>query len=120
MRHLGSSFLIPFPVATLVSRVGQQRDIARAFDCLGQHALMDCAIAGNSPGQNLAALGDEISQKTCVLEIDDIHLLNAETADTTPAHPAATAPLLGPAAIVVIVAVVVVAASSVFVICRHS
>src|SRR6266542_5260263 len=114
MRHLGSSFLIRFPNSTLVSRIRQQRDIARAFDCLGKHALMNGAVARNPPGQNLAAFRDEVSQESGVLEINDVYLFNTETADAAPANAAAAATLRRTTSIEIIIAVV--AAPSVFII----
>jgi hypothetical protein len=117
VRHIESSFSIPFD---LVSRVRQQRDIARAFDCLGKHALMYGAVSGNTPGQNLAAFRDKISQEPGVFEINDVYLLNAETADSAAAKAPATPTTTwrGTASIKVIVsAVVTPTAISVFIIC---
>jgi hypothetical protein len=112
---MASSFLSPIPFSTLVSRVRQQRDIARALDCLGKHALMNGAIAGNPPGQNLAAFRDKVSQEPGVLEINNVYLLNAEAADSAPANAAATATLGRTTAIKIIIAIVT--APSVFIIC---
>src|SRR4030095_2512933 len=100
-------------------RIRQQRDIARALDCLGEHALMYGTVARYSPGQNLAAFRDEISQKPGIFEINNVHLFNAETADAAPAHAAsATTTLRRTTAVEIIIAVVT--PPSVFVACRHS
>jgi hypothetical protein len=111
-------FLVPFGL-DLVSRIRQQRYIARAFDCFGKHALVYSAVAGNPPGQNLAAFRDKISQKAVVFEIDDVYLLNAETADAAAAK-AATPTTSGrrTAAIKIIVSAIVTPASvSIFIVC---
>src|SRR5882724_7780142 len=117
MRHLGSSFL-PFPISTLVSRIRQQRDIARALDCLGQHPLVNGAVPRNPPGQNLSTFRDKVSQKPGVFEVNNVYLFNTETADSAPAHAATAAALRGTTSVEIIIAVV--AASPVFIICRHS
>jgi hypothetical protein len=81
---------------------------------------MNGTVAGDAPGQNLAAFRDEISQKPGVFEINDVYLFNAETADAAaakaPARAATT--LRRTTAIVIIVAVVT--PPSVFIVCRHS
>jgi hypothetical protein len=106
-------------VSTLVGRIRQQRDIASAFDCLGQHSLMYGAVARYSPRENFAALRNKVPQKPGIFEVNDIYLFNAEAANAAPAHAASTATLGGTTPIEIII-VVVVASSAVFVICRHS
>ena len=76
------------------------------------------AVARYPPGENLAAFRDEVSQEPGVFEINDVYLLNEETADAAAAHAASATTLRGPAAVEIIIAVVT--PSSVFVICRHS
>jgi hypothetical protein len=80
--------LVSVPSLTLVSRIWQQRDIARAFDCLGQHALMNGAVARNTTGQNLASFRDKVSQESGIFEINDVYLLDAKPADPAPAKAA--------------------------------
>jgi hypothetical protein len=104
----------------LIGRIGQQRYIARAFNCLGKHALMNGAVSGNPPGQNFAAFRDKIPQEPDIFEIDDVYLLNTEAADSSPAKTAApTAPGRRPASIKIVVpaAVVTPASVSVLIVC---
>lgn len=51
---------------------------------------MRSAVAGNSPGDNLAAFGNVILQQLHILEVDEIGFFNAEPADS-PAVDAASA-----------------------------
>jgi hypothetical protein len=119
VRHTGSSFsFVRFPVFALVSCIRQQSDIARAFDCLSQHALMYGAVARYSPRQNLASFRDKIPQEPGVFEINNVYLFNAETADAAPAHAASAATLRGTTTVEIIIAVVT--PSSVFIVCRHN
>jgi hypothetical protein len=106
-------------VSILVGCVRQERDIASAFDCLGQHSLMYGAVARYSPRENLAAFRNKVSEKPGIFEINDIYFFNAETANAAAAHAASTATLRGTATIEIVI-VIVVAPSAVFVICRHS
>jgi hypothetical protein len=106
------------PFSTSVSRIRQQRDISGALDCFGKHALMNGAVAGNTPGQNLAAFRDKVSQEPGIFKINDIYLLDAETADSAPANAATTATLRRATAVKIIIAIVT--PPSIFIICRHS
>ena len=65
----------------LVSNVRQKCDLSCALDCGVQFALMLCAGARNSSGQDLAALADELSQLCGILVVDEINLICTENAD---------------------------------------
>jgi len=83
---------------------------------------MNRAIAGNTTGQNLAALRDKVSQEPDVFEINDVYLLDAKSTDSAPAKSAAAATAGARTATVKIIvpAVVVTRASisvSVFIVC---
>ena len=59
----------------------QQGDVARLLDCRRQTALVRRAYAGQAPGNDLAALGDEAGEQAHVLVIDGLDLLDAELAN---------------------------------------
>jgi hypothetical protein len=106
----------------LVGCVGKQRDIARPFDCFRKHALVRGAVASDSSGNNLAALGNIVLKQSYVLEIDEISFFNAEAADSSSMHATAASRLHRPPSIHILVAIVsaVAVSVSVFVITRHS
>ena len=52
-----------------------------AFDSGSQLALMACAGAGNSSGNDFASLGEESSQTGNIFVIDVGNFINAERAD---------------------------------------
>src|SRR5579862_7415650 len=58
-----------------------QRDHAGAFHRVGESALMTCAIAGNTAGQDLAPLGDIFAKTRRVLIVEIFDLLDAERTD---------------------------------------
>jgi hypothetical protein len=63
------------------SREGQQGDITRLQDSVGQTALMGRTDAGDAAGNDLTALGNERLQHADVLVVDVIDLLDAEPAN---------------------------------------
>jgi hypothetical protein len=81
---------------------------------------MNGTIAGDAPGQNLAAFGNEISQEPGIFEVKNIYLFNAETADAAPAKAAARAATTLRRTTAIEIIVVVVTPPSVFIVCRHS
>src|SRR2546423_522706 len=103
---------------SLVSGIRQQCDISRPLYCFGKHALMDGAVARNATRQNLATLRNKVPQKPGILEINDVHLLDAEaaySATTKPASSATASALRRTTPVEIIVAVV--APPSIFIIC---
>src|SRR5205085_9003186 len=86
------------PPLLLVRRVGQQRDVARAFDRLGQHALVRRARARNATRQNLAAFGHVACEQLHVFEVYVINFVLTEATNLAPTEaPPATATALRPA-----------------------
>jgi hypothetical protein len=69
-------------VARLCCSAGkwQQSDIARLLDRQTQAALVRRANAGQTPGHDLAALGDELRQQANVFVIDRVDFLDTEFA----------------------------------------
>ena len=61
-----------------VCDVGQQGDLTGALDGDRQLALMGCAGAGSTAGQDLAALGNVAAELGGILEIDARSLVDAE------------------------------------------
>ena len=55
----------------LVAHIGQQRQMACAFDSLGQGALVNGTGAGHAAGQNLGALREQSSEFCNIFIIDD-------------------------------------------------
>src|SRR5712691_7991846 len=105
----------------LICRVRQQRDIARALDGFGKHALTYGAVAGDASRENLASLGSVVLQQPQVFKVDLINFLDAEAADSPPVHAATAALHAASPSILIIVAVITastifaVAASTIFV-----
>src|SRR5882672_10999557 len=64
----------------LNDEIRQERDVARALDRAREHSMMLGAVARGTAGDELAALGDEISQKRHVFIIDIDHAIDAEAA----------------------------------------
>jgi hypothetical protein len=60
---------------------GQQGDIPGLLDGARQAALVRGADAGETPGHDLAALGDEALQKTDIAIRNCVDLLGTELAD---------------------------------------
>src|SRR6202042_3977341 len=75
------SWVATSPVSASRARVGQQRHLARVLDRRGDVALMLRAVAGNPPGTDLAAVGDELPQQPGVLVVHAGDLLLAEQAN---------------------------------------
>ena len=59
----------------------QQRQVAGAFNGLGNFSLVLGAVAGDAPGNNLATLGDKIAKCARLFVIDSQIFLGAETAN---------------------------------------
>jgi hypothetical protein len=74
---------------------GQKRDIARALDSRRQFVLVRRASSRQAPGQNLAALGNELAEHPDIFVIHQVDLFRAKLADFAPAEilffPAGTA-----------------------------
>src|ERR1700722_16418628 len=66
------------PASASRARIGQQRHLARVLDRRGDIALMLRAVAGDPPGTDLAAVGDELPQQPGVLVVHAGDLLLAE------------------------------------------
>src|SRR5215468_2348366 len=62
-------------------REGQKRDGARSLDGERHLALVARAVARDAPGNDLAAIADEVLQRLRVLVIDDDGLVRAELAN---------------------------------------
>src|SRR5262245_17011759 len=77
---------------SLLRRVRDQRELARAHDRRPQLPLMERTRSRNAPRQNLGPLGDERHQELHVLVVDVVDLVRAELADfaTTEHRPALT------------------------------
>ena len=63
------------------SREGQQSDVARLLDRLGDAALVGRANTRQAARNDLAALGHKAGKQTHVLVINAVDLLGAELAD---------------------------------------
>src|SRR5438045_8005032 len=77
----------------LLRHIRDERDLAGALDCRLQLALMFRAGPGNTPRQDLAALGDERPDQLDVLVVDVVDLVRAELADLATAEQRAALPL---------------------------
>src|SRR5690606_19465 len=65
----------------------QERDVARTLDRERERPLMLGAGARDTPGHDLAALGDEVLQALRVLVVDRQRLVGAEAAASAPSTP---------------------------------
>src|SRR3954451_9481047 len=74
------SFIRPSLPSARGARVGQQRHLAAVLDRRRDVALVLRAVAGDSTGADLAAVGDELPQQVGVLVVDVGVLLLAEGA----------------------------------------
>src|SRR5687768_18389245 len=79
---------------SLISGVGQERQLARPHDRHPQPALVLRAGAGNPPRQHLASLGDEAAQQLDVLVVDVVDLVRAELADLAAPEKSAASTLI--------------------------
>src|SRR5947208_16757493 len=104
-------FHLPSP-CSLVGRVWQQRDVARALDRFRQHALVSRTVTRDAPRQNLAALRKVVEQQPDIFEIDQVHFVDAETANTPPVHATSAAAATHWPSILIVVAVVSATASA--------
>src|SRR5688572_18277748 len=71
---------------TLLRRVRNQRQLARAHQRRAQLPLVHGAGAGNAPRQDLGPLGHERHQELGVLVVDVVDLVRAELADLAAAE----------------------------------
>src|SRR5215470_7396070 len=83
MSFIGVPLIGASPPSALSGRAGvrQQRHLAGVLDRRGDVALMLGAVAGDPPGPDLAAVGDELPQQARVLVVHPDDLLLAEQAD---------------------------------------
>src|ERR1041385_6275421 len=95
----------------LLRHVRDEGDLARAFDCRLQLALVLGAGAGNAPRQNLAALGHERPDQLHILVVDVVDLVRAELADLAAAEQCAALSLFLIARLLVAVAAAAPAAA---------
>jgi hypothetical protein len=70
-----------WPVLCCSAGERQQRDIACLLYRQTQAALVRRAYAGQTPGHNFAAFGDELRQQANVFVIDRVDFLDTEFAD---------------------------------------
>src|SRR6184192_3761544 len=78
--------------------VGEERHVARALDGGGHFALVPGAVPGDAPGDDLAALGDEVLELAGVLVVDLEVLVGAVPADLAASEAAAAAAVVAHAA----------------------
>jgi hypothetical protein len=76
-RFLGSLFLF----TVLVGYVGKKRHLTSSLDSGGKLSLVKSAVAGNSSGENLCSLGNELSELRNILVVDAVNLILTEDAN---------------------------------------
>jgi len=64
-----------------VADVGHECNVAGTLDSNGQLTLMLCTCTGDTAGQDLRSLGNELLQTNGILVIDFIDLICTESAD---------------------------------------
>ena len=65
----------------LVGNVGEKCHLACSLDSSGELSLVKSAGAGNTSGEDLSSLGNELSELADVLVIDALNLILAEDAN---------------------------------------
>ena len=65
----------------LVGYVGEKCHLASSLDSSSKLSLVKSASAGNTSGEDLSALGDELSELCDILVIDLVYLILAEDAN---------------------------------------
>ena len=70
-----------FLYSKLVRNVGEKCHLASSLDCYGKLSLVKSAVAGNTSGEDLRSLGNELSELCGILVIDIVHLILAEDAN---------------------------------------
>src|SRR4029079_11913900 len=98
--------------SSLIGDVRQQGDLPRALDGRLKLPLVHRAGAGDSAGQNLAALRHERADKLEVLVVDVVDLVRAELADLAPTEHRAPLPFFLVARLLVRVAAAAAAAGA--------
>jgi hypothetical protein len=68
-------------LSTLLDRERQQRHYAGAFDGGCQRPLVEGAVTGDSPGDNLAAFGYEVSEQLYILVVHGDVFVGAKPAN---------------------------------------
>ena len=65
----------------LVGNVGKKCHLACSLDSSSELSLVKSASAGNTSGEDLSALGDELSELCNILVVDLVNLILAEDAN---------------------------------------
>ena len=66
---------------SLVGYVGKKSHLTSSLNSSGKSSLVKSAVTGNSSGENLRSLGNELSELSYVLVIDLAYLVLAEDAN---------------------------------------
>ena len=74
-------YYLGFRKYQLVGYVGKKCHLASSLDSSGKLSLVKSASAGNTSGEDLSALGDELSELCDILVIDLVHFILAEDAN---------------------------------------
>ena len=65
----------------LVGNVGKKCHLASSLDSYGELSLVKSAVAGNTSGEDLRSLGNELSELSGILVVDIVHFILAEDAN---------------------------------------
>ncbi len=65
----------------LVGNVGEKCHLACSLNSYGELSLVKSASAGNTSGEDLCSLGNELSELSNILVIDLVYLILAEDAN---------------------------------------
>ena len=65
----------------LVRNVGKKCHLASSLDSYGELSLVKSAVAGNTSGEDLCSLRDELSELSGILVVDIVHFILAEDAN---------------------------------------
>ena len=62
----------------LVGNVGKKCHLASSLDSYSELSLMESAVAGNTSGEDLSSLGNELSELCNILVVDAVYLVLTE------------------------------------------
>ena len=73
--------IMPKSTVRLVGNVRKKSHLTCSLDSYGELSLVKSAVAGNTSGEDLSSLGNELSELCYVLVIDAVNLILAEDAN---------------------------------------
>ena len=73
--------LLNYETLLLVGNVGEKCHLASSLNSYGELSLVKSAVAGNTSGEDLCSLGNELSELCNILVINVVNLILTEDAN---------------------------------------